>query len=106
MSGNSFLLDTNIIVYALKGLTIVKPYFEHKCYLSIISEIELLGISEISQKELSIRQAAVDFCTLIPLSNNIKEKAIKLKQHFKVKLPDAIIAATAIYEGLAFVTVE
>jgi predicted nucleic acid-binding protein len=43
MSGSSYLLDTNIIVYALKGLEFVKPYFEEGCYISVISEMEIIS---------------------------------------------------------------
>ncbi len=106
MSGNNYLLDTNILVYALKGLPSVMPYFEEDCYLSVITEIEIIGVPELSKKDLVIRQAAIDFCTIIPLTNSIKSEAIRLKQEFKVKLPDAVIAATALMEGYTLVTAD
>lgn len=52
MSGGNYLPDTNIIVYALKGLTAVKPYFEEDCYVSVITEIEILGVEGLSKKKL------------------------------------------------------
>lgn len=106
MNGSSYLLDTNILVYALKGLESVMPYFEEKCYLSVITEIEILGVPDLSKKELGIRQSAIDFCTIIPLTNSIKNHAISLKQEFKVKLPDAVIAATALAEGYTLITAD
>jgi predicted nucleic acid-binding protein len=106
MSGSSYLLDTNILVYALKGLQSVMPYFEEDCYLSVVTEIEILGVPGLSKKELGIRQSALDFCTIIPLTNSIKNEAIRLKQEFKVKLPDAVIAATAITEGYTLITAD
>ena len=106
MSGNSYLLDTNILVYALKGLSSVKPYFEEDCYLSVITEIEIVGVAGLDKKEINVRQSAVDFCTVIPLTTKIKSEAIKLKQQFKVKLPDAVIAATAITEGYTLITAD
>jgi len=40
------------------------------------------------------------------LTNTIKVEAIRLKQESKVKLPDAIIAATAAVEGYTLVTAD
>jgi len=43
MSGNSFLLDTNAVLYVLNGdETLADFLFEKELYLSIISEMELL----------------------------------------------------------------
>jgi predicted nucleic acid-binding protein len=42
MSGNEFLLDTNILVYAMKGIENMRPYFETEPYISVITEIEIL----------------------------------------------------------------
>ena len=106
MSGNNYLLVTNILVYAMKGIPSVAPYFEDNCFISVIPEIEIIGIEGVSRKELTIRQTAVDFCTIIPLTNTIKNEAIQLKQQFKIKLPDAIIAATALAEGYTLVTAD
>lgn len=106
MSGNNYLLDTNILVYALKGIPSVTPYFEENCFISVITEIEIIGVEGLSRKELTIRQTAVDFCTIIPLTNTIKTETIRLKQQFKIKLPDAIIAATALAEGYTLVTAD
>jgi hypothetical protein len=35
VSGNNLLLDTNIIIYALKGLANVKPYFDTEPKIAI-----------------------------------------------------------------------
>jgi predicted nucleic acid-binding protein len=106
MSGNNYLLDTNILVYALKGISSVVPYFEENCFVSVVTEIEIIGVEGLSRKELSVRQSAVDYCTIIPLTTVIKNEAIRLKQQFKIKLPDAVIAATALVEGYTLITAD
>jgi predicted nucleic acid-binding protein len=106
MSGNNYLLDTNILVYALKGIPAVVPYFEENCFVSVITEIEIVGVTDLSRKELSVRQTAVDYCTVIPLTTAIKNEAIRLKQQFKIKLPDAVIAATALIEEYTLITAD
>lgn len=106
MSGNNLLLDTNIIVYALKGLAHVKPYFNVNPFISVITEMEILGVKEMREDEISIRETAIEFCSIIPFTNKIKSRAILIKRQIKIPLPDAIIAATAIEEGLALVTAD
>ena len=106
MSGKIFLLDTNILVYALKGLETVKPYFNGSVFISVISEVELIGVKGLKEKELKIRETLIDFCTVIPFTNSIKNKAIEIKQQSIVKFPDAVIAATAITEGYTLVTAD
>lgn len=106
MSGNNLLLDTNIIVYALKGLANVKPYFDIEPFISVITEIEILGVKEITVDEIGVRETAIEFCSIIPFTNKIKNRAILLRRQIKIPLPDAIIAATAIEEGLILVTAD
>lgn len=45
-------------------------------------------------------------CSIIDCSREIKELAIDLKQKYKIKLPDAVIAATAISKRLPFVSAD
>ncbi len=106
MSGNNFLVDSNIIVYALKGDDFVQPYFQYDTFISVITEIEILG-SEIQDTEkYKAKQAIVNYCTVVLLTNTIKQETIRIRQLYKIKLPDAIIAATAIVEGLTLVTAD
>lgn len=106
MSGNNLLLDTNIIVYAMKGLARVKPFFENEPYISVVTEMEILGVKEITDIEITIRETAIQFCSIIPLTNKIKNKAIAIKRLIKIPLPDAIITATAIEEELTLVSAD
>ncbi|MBX9782084.1 MAG: type II toxin-antitoxin system VapC family toxin [Chitinophagaceae bacterium] len=106
MSGSKYLLDTNIIVYALKGLASVRPYFTIKPFVSILTEIETLGVKDLREEEFAIRQTAMEFCEIISLTPSVKARAIALKRKVKLAAPDAIIAATAIEEGLTLVTAD
>ena len=106
MNGNNLLLDTNIIIYALKGLANVKPYFDENSFISVITEMEILGVKEITQDEISLRETAIEFCSILPFTNKIKTTTISIRRKIKIPLPDAIIAATAIEEGLTLVTAD
>lgn len=90
----------------MKGLTNVKPYFDIPPYISIVTEIEILGVNGIKDDEIKIREIAIEYCSLIPITNAIKRKAIEIKRDLKIAIPDGLIAATAIEENLQLVTAD
>ncbi len=90
----------------MKGLASVRPYFANAPFISVITEMEITGVKDISEKEMKTRETAVEFCSIIPFSNKIKDRAIAIKKTIKIPLPDAIIAATAIEEDIALVTAD
>jgi predicted nucleic acid-binding protein len=106
MSGNNFLEDSNIIIYALKGENFVQQYFQYDTFISIITEIEILGSEIQDTDKYKAKQAIINYCTVVLLTNSIKQETIRIRQLYKIKLPDAIIAATAIVEGFTLVTAD
>ena len=105
MSGNNYLLDTNILLYALKGLADVRLYFDIPPSISVVSEIEILGVKDIISSEIKIRETVIEYCQIIPITNSIKKKTIELKRTIKLAVPDALIAAT-IEGGFTLVTAD
>ena len=106
MNGNSYLLDTNILLYALKGLADVRLYFDIPPTISVVTEIEILGVKEIKNTEIAIRETIVEYCQVIPITTSIKKKTIELKRAIKLAVPDALIAATAIEGGFTLITAD
>lgn len=106
MNGNNYLLDTNILLYALKGMADVRLYFDIPPSVSIVTEIEILGVKEMREAEIKIRETVIEYCQVIPISNSIKKKAIELKRKIKIAVPDALIAATAIEGDFTLVTAD
>lgn len=106
MGGTDFLADTNILIYLLKGNPAIEPYLESAIYVSVISEIELLGMRRISQAEITSAKNLLKDCVVVELTQEIKEGAILLKQNHKIKTPDAIIAATAQYLGIPLLSAD
>lgn len=106
MNGINFLADTNVFIYAMKGMPVVRDIISYPAAISVISEIELLGKKGLAPQEIShIRYLLAGFKSLV-LNDGIKEIAISLKQRHIVKVPDAIIAATAIYHGITLITAD
>lgn len=94
MSGNK-LLDTNIVLYYLAG-KLSQAFPQENCYVSIITEMELLSYSGLNKKEeLQIKNFLSELI-VVELNNEIKELTISIRRKFSLKLPDAIIAATAL----------
>ncbi len=106
MSGNNYLLDTNILSYTLKGLADVRLYFDIPPSISVVSEIEIPGVKDIISSEIKIRETVIEYCQIIPITNSIKKKTIELKRTIKLTVPDALIAATSIEGGFTLVTAD
>ena len=105
MSGNNFLLDTNIVLYLLNGDTTLRDLLHEKAlYFSFITEIELLGYHKLSVKEKHIIKEFIDDVIVIDMNAEIKKHAINIRNHYNVKLGDCLIAATAMYAGIPFIT--
>ena len=107
MNGNKYLVDTNIILYILSGNEILANHLHHKnLYASFVSEIELLSYKNLSSKEeKTIHDFLLEF-RIINIDETIKYEAIALRKKYGLKLPDCIIAATAISLQLTFITAD
>ena len=107
MSGNSLLIDTNIALYLLDGDTdLVEILDGQDVYISIVSELELLGYQGISEAEKLKVKAFLNNCKIIELNQTIKDLTIELKQAHRIKLPDAIIAATSKYLNIPLISAD
>ena len=107
MSGNKILLDSNVVIAALDGNEIALQLIDQKALvISFISEIELQSYQKLNQKELIIIQNFISECIVIDLNPEIKRLAIDFRVNYKLKLPDAIIAATAFHFDLPLITAD
>ena len=108
MNGDRLLIDTNIIIYSAQdGLNIndfVKD--DDDLYISTITYIEALGFPFQNRDE---ERRITTFCNTFQrlfLTKEIEKQTIIIRKSFKIKLPDAIIAATAIVYDLTLVTCD
>ena len=103
MSGN-FLLDTNVVLYILGSKIKSSELPEGDFYISFITELELLSYPELSlEEELKIKEFLGEMA-VIDIDEDIKEACINLRKKYRIKLPDAIILATALTNNLTFLT--
>ena len=107
MSGDKYLLDTNIILYILSGDETIAQYLNGKIlFASVISEIELLGYKNLAEQEGKQIKSFLSHFRIIYIDEAIKEEAILLRKKYPLRLPDCIIAATAISLNLTFITAD
>ena len=63
--------------------------------ISMVTKIEMLAKSTMSQQEESLIRDFLDKATIYFVNDEILEETILIRQLSKIKLPDAMIAATA-----------
>ena len=104
--GEKYLIDTNIIIdfsenkLLSEAKSFVMSIIDDSPYFSVINKIELLGFSTVSNDIIEL----VDTATILGLTDTIVHKTIAIRKSKRIKLPDAIIAATAIEHHLHLVT--
>lgn len=105
MSGNKIFIDTNIAIYLLDGDTSLAEILNKKrLYLSFITQLELLGYPGLSNQQEQQIERMLENCVIIDINNEIKQEAIMLRRKYTIKLPDCIVAATALYMDLPLIT--
>ncbi len=106
MNGIDFLVDTNVLIYLHEAKPVVLPFIDYSWCCSVITEMELLGTPNLSANEKSKLKSLLGDCIIFPFSDDIKNITINIRQTKKIKLPDAIIAATAIHHKLPLLTAD
>lgn len=103
MKPESFVLDTNCILKLLDGRA--HPSNVPSGFLvSVISEMELLGYLHITPNEERVIREFLSDMRLVNLTGAVRENAIAIRQKHRIKLPDAIIAATGMAMNAAIVS--
>jgi len=106
MSGKEILVDTNILLYLLNGSDTLEEILQGKdVYISFITELELTGKKISDNEDAKITQLLND-CSVIALNNSIKAKYKEIRSKYKLKLADAVIAATSIVYDMPLITAD
>ncbi|MCX7099614.1 MAG: type II toxin-antitoxin system VapC family toxin [Methylococcales bacterium] len=112
MNGVKYLLDTNIILgmyqhsEAVIALMHSKQVGISQCAYSTITRMELLGFVGITDHEERTVKGLLDRMAYLSLTPAIEALTIQFRRQHRVKLPDAIIAATALAHKLELLTLD
>lgn len=93
------ILDSNIFICLANGMLGRKVIIDKDISHASITKIESLGFSRIHANELLLLEALFSESYDLPLTEDIVERAIKLRQAKSMSLGDAIMAATALEHG-------
>jgi len=106
-----YLWDTNTAIYFLQEQFpsnaeqfIDSTLQDSTPSISVITEIELLCWKNASETELEVMHDFINRVTIFNLEDAIKYKTVEIRKVHKIKLPDAIIAATALIYNLILIT--
>lgn len=104
------LVDSNALIYLLSGtesplvLNRIEQALRHQSCISVLTRIEVLGWQTHTDASLLLARQLLDSLPQIELRPDVVERTIQLRLQVKAKLPDAVIAATALCEGLPLMT--
>jgi predicted nucleic acid-binding protein len=104
--GKKFLINTNIIIDAQmktipeKGLFFLKNVINENFIISFITYIEVLGYKNIQQSTADF----INLASVIEIDKSIIDNCVALRKQKNIKLPDAIIAATALVNNLTIIS--
>jgi predicted nucleic acid-binding protein len=98
-------VDTNVLIRLLGGDVSVAQTIDNKTVIiSEMTEMEMLCKPNQTKDQKQLIKSILDYCIIIPFSQDIKRRAIKIRLTTRMKLVDAIIAATAIGLNVPIVT--
>jgi predicted nucleic acid-binding protein len=107
--GERYLVDSNVIIGYLdnkispKGMSFINALIDDTPNISVITKIELLRFNA-PPAAYKILTDFTDASVIYDLNNAVVDATIIICKQNKIKLPDAIIAATALVHNLLLAT--
>jgi hypothetical protein len=102
-------MDSNAVIdylggrFSAAGMAFMHNIVDEVPVVSVITKIELLGFNAPAQHQLLLNSFIED-AQVIGLTDEIVDTCIALRKTHKIKLPDALIAATALVNGLTLIS--
>lgn len=110
MERKTYLIDTNVAIEYIGGtlpenaLNKLDEIIDEQFSISVINKIELLGFKNITPLEEIKFKQFIEASNIIGLHEEIVNTTIGIRKKYKTKLPDAIIAATAMVNKITLIT--
>jgi predicted nucleic acid-binding protein len=104
-----YLINTSGVIKYLnetfpsKGLTLIDEIIDQECVISFITEIELQVWNPANPEDLKVYLLFLANSTVIGIDSTIIQETIRIRKLYKLKLPDALIAATAIANDMTLI---
>lgn len=109
MNGRRYLLDTNAVIQLLAGNPSLRKMVEDSDFLSIsvISKLEFLSYPDLTEDEKIAFHELLEDLTVFDLTASdsaLIEEVVAMRIDGGLKLPDAVIAATALVNDCEVIT--
>ena len=109
MNGKRYLLDTNAVIQILAGNPSLIKMVEDSDFLaiSVISKLEFLSYPDLTEDEKNAFSELLEDLTVFDLmasDSALMQEAVAMRIDGGLKLPDAVIAATALVNGCEVIT--
>jgi predicted nucleic acid-binding protein len=105
-----YLIDNNVIsnyfseVFSEKGMSFIAEVIDQIPNISVVTEIEALSwVNSDASKEEIVREFVKD-AKVLELTQAVVDKCVEIRRTKRIKVPDAIISATAIVHKLTLIT--
>lgn len=105
-----YVLDTNAVIYYLSNegpvVELIARAQEEGAilYVPTIVRLELLSKPDLTPDEHVVVLNFLEACRYVHLDTSIADIAADIRRLYKLKTPDSIIAASALYTGATLVT--
>ena len=105
-----YLIDSNVIsnyfsgIFSEKAVVFLSYVIDKLPTLSVVTKIEALSWRSADMAKENIVRLFVHNSNIIALSDIIVDECIEIRRNYKIKTPDAIIAATAIVYDFTLLT--
>jgi len=105
-----YLLDTNFVINYFKGFfkadagKFTDSVINNTTFISVITRMGLLSWKSLNPKDEEVIKEFISDSTVFSLEESIINRTILLRKAFAIKLPDAIIAATALVHDMQLIT--
>ena len=102
----AYLLDSNVLIYSAAGANaFLRPLaLNRENFASFISKVETLGFHRLDAADEIYFRSLFAVVTLLPVTPNIIDLAVHLRQQRRMSLGDSLIAATALEFDLTLAT--
>ena len=109
MAESYYLIDSNAVIDYLSnrlpksGMSFMNDVVDKAANVSVITKMEVLGF-QVPEDDYNVLSEFMDDALVLFLTDEIVDICIDIRKREKIKLPDAIIAATALAYDLDLIT--
>lgn len=107
MSGTNVVFDTNALINFFNGHPALQQYINSSLFISVLSIIEFLSYPKITQADKIMLFQFLKNVKIVDLRSSdttFIQQISTVRSNYKIKLPDAVIAATALSKNAILVT--